>query len=61
MDHMTRDNFDPSIVLAEMRKGEPIPNPLRLLEEGCHALARLQYEHCSFVHNVRAALEKLGE
>jgi hypothetical protein len=42
MEHMTRDNFSPMVVLARLKDG-PYPTKAeveRLLEEACHALAR---------------------
>jgi 4-hydroxyphenylpyruvate dioxygenase-like putative hemolysin len=44
MEHLTRDNFDPALVLEVLRKGGldgfGESNLRGLLEEACHALAR---------------------
>lgn len=54
---MNRDSFDPREVLKQLRKGKvPPEDALRLLEEGCHAFARLQHEHNSMVLRIRAAI-----
>lgn len=56
MEGMTRDNFDPRKILAAMRRNDPIPDPLRVLEEACHAHDRLQHDYWGLIMRVRAAL-----
>lgn len=60
MEQITRDNFDPKRVLAAMRRNDPIPDPLRILEEACHAFFRLQHEHLGLILRIQAAVPRNG-
>lgn len=53
---MTRDNFDAALVLQAMATGEYITgDELRLLEEACHRIVRLEYE----VNNARSLAKRI--